>query len=122
MEQTRPDDVAPVVRAHRFELVDQKGRVRAVLGDIGTPDAFAPGLVLLDRRGRQRSWLALFAFGPMLCFEVDGNEVLNLGVSDDEAGDDDPDYDPVAFVMFADGDGERRIGLRVHYDGTVAVE
>lgn len=40
-----------VVRAERFEIVDPRGRVRAVIGDVGGPSNYAPGVTLFDRHG-----------------------------------------------------------------------
>jgi hypothetical protein len=54
MEQAT--EQAGVVRGTRFELVDEAGRVRAVLGDLGSPDPDyeVVGLALVDADGRQR--------------------------------------------------------------------
>lgn len=59
--------------ARRFELVDKDGRVRAVLGDVGAPDGYTPGLDLLDRLGNSRTTYALFRHGATLDFVVGGN-------------------------------------------------
>lgn len=119
MEQARPADDRAPVRSERFELVDGRGRVRAVLGDVGAADAYVPGLALLDGLGRRRSWYALFVAGPSLSFDADGNEVLNLGVSDDrDSSDDARDYDPAGYLVLSDGDGRPRLRLRVRRDGT----
>src|SRR5260221_7588522 len=47
-----PGPVADNVRARRFELVDARGEVRAVLGTQG--DNGAPGFLVSDRAGRPR--------------------------------------------------------------------
>lgn len=112
-----------VVRAARFELVDRRGRVRAVVGDVGAPSTFAPGIALLDKAGRQRCVLGLFATGPTMSFVSDGNERIVFGVNDGDepGGDDDPGYDPTAFVVFADATGSACVDLSVHADGVLEV-
>jgi hypothetical protein len=108
-----------VVRADRFELVDSHGRVRAVLGDIGDPDRYTPGLTLCDRHGQERSVFAAAPGGCTLSFVSDGNNRLVLGMegADYAGGDDDRSYDPTAVVYLMDGSGEPRVMLRVHSDG-----
>jgi hypothetical protein len=72
-----------VVRAQRFEMVDEKGRVRAVLGLLGSGEDDVYGLRVQDEHGRARVWVA--HDGP--CAEVgldhDGNTVAALTVAYD---------------------------------------
>lgn len=111
------------IRAHRFELIDGRGRVRAVLGDVGGPDSYVPGLALLDGLGHQRACLALFPHGPSLAFVVGGNDVLNIGVMDGEAASDDlSEHDPTAYIVLSDGLGSPRASIRVHHDGRTRFE
>ena len=108
-----------VVRATRFELVDTLGHVRAILGDLGSPDPETTvlGLALLDGDGRQRVWLALDATGPNLVFDLAGNAVLTVGVNDPA-----PDALHVgAYLHVADIDGTAVLGWRVEDDGSVTL-
>lgn len=75
---------ADVVRARRFELVDDAGQVRAVLGNLardGDAD-YWPGLVLRSTAGRDRVWLMVQHLGPELAFDAGGNSVAILEVHD----------------------------------------
>lgn len=122
MENPRQDDFAPrVVRAQRFELVDRRGRTRALLGDLGGPDdGFEPGLELWDRTGRCRVSICLRRGGPMLVVVSGGNEVVGVGVMDDrELTDEEPSYDPVTHMFVANGHGDPVMALQVHYDGRI---
>ena len=76
-----PHSPVELVRARRFELVDEVGRVRAVLGDL-SHDADEPGLVLRARDGSERVALFLADVGPKLALAMDGNQALELGVDD----------------------------------------
>lgn len=73
-----------VVRARRFEVLDDCGEVRAVLGDLAweTDADYWPGLVLRDPYGRDRVWLMVHDMGPELEFNMDGNTALILGIHD----------------------------------------
>lgn len=106
-----------VVRATRVELVDQDGAVRAVLGQLDSPDPGAPvfGLALLDEAGRQRVWLSLDGSGPALVFDLAGNNVITLGVND-------PTADALhvgGYLHVADLDGTPVLGWQVEEDGSV---
>jgi hypothetical protein len=108
-----------VVRATRVEVVDGDGRVRAVLGDLGSPDPTSSvlGFALLDDDGNQRVWLALDATGPNLVFDLGGNAVLTLGVNDPA-----PDALHVgAYLHVADIDGAAVLGWRIEDDGSVTM-
>jgi hypothetical protein len=85
MEEPTTSEIPGVLRARRFELVDDDGSVRAVLGTHPHPDPDAPpvyGLSLLDRDGRQRVWLELSDTGPALAFDRGGNQLIEVGVND----------------------------------------
>lgn len=122
MDEPRPTDIPALIQAQRFELVDDEGRVRAVLGDVGGPGGYAPGLVLRDAEGNDRSCCALFPDGPLLSFDVGGNDVLTVGVVE-ELGQTkaSPDFDPTALLSLCDGDGQLRWGVTVHHRGGVEI-
>lgn len=73
-----------VVRARRFELLDDLGEVRAVLGNLAweADTDYWPGLVLRDPGGRDRVCLMVHDMGPELEFNAEGSTVLLLGVHD----------------------------------------
>lgn len=101
-----------VVQAHRIELLDRYGRVRALIGEL--PDSVADGdpivgVCLLDTEGRRRTFLALDDQGPKLVFDAHGTSVLELGVNDDTP--DATKVGPYAFV--ADAAGRPIVGVRV---------
>ena len=74
------------VRTSRLEIVDEGGRLRAVLGCLPSPDRTMPvfGLAILDPddQSRPRTWLSIDRTGPKLVFDLAGNDVLTLGVHD----------------------------------------
>lgn len=108
-----------VVRAERIEVVDRRGRVRLVLGDIGNPERPGEvfGCALLGLDGRQRAWLAVDDSGASLGFDRTGNAVLELGV-DDGAGE---ALTTGAYLYLSDMDGRPVLGWRVEDDGDVSV-
>jgi hypothetical protein len=108
-----------VVRITRLELVDTQGRVRAILGDLGSPDPTMQvlGLALLDPDGRQRVWIALDGTGPNMVFDLGGNAVLAVGVNDAA-----PDALHVgAYLHVSDVGGTNVLGWRIEEDGSVAM-
>jgi hypothetical protein len=110
-------EVVDLVRAHRFEVVDAGGAVRAVLGSLDTPDPASPvfGLSLLDGDGRARVWLSIDALGPALVFDLAGNNLITLGVND-------PAADALrvgGYFHMADFDGKTVFGWQLGDDGTV---
>ena len=113
------DAVPPsdVVRTTRIELVDEAGRVRAVLGRLDTSEPGTPafGLALLDEAGCQRAWLTLERDGPVLAFDLAGNCVLTLGVDDPI----DEDFRVGAYLHMADRSGNTVLGWHVEEDGVV---
>ncbi len=72
-----PEDSAPaeVIQARRFELVDEKGHVRAVLGALGNG---SPHLVLHDANGRMRAAVALSKSGVprIMLFDAIGERIF----------------------------------------------
>lgn len=108
---------APTVRARRVEVVDDEGRLRAVLGEVARPAQQAPsfGLVLYDEHGRARLWAAVEDTGPVLVLDQDGNVGVEVGVHDPN---DDTDH-VGAYIVLNDADGTPAAGWRVEADGTV---
>ncbi len=104
------------VQARRFELVDDDGRVLAVLGLLdGRPGRAPAGLALFDEHGRARVWMALGDDGPALVFDQGGNDVVHLGVSDPG-----PDALHVgAHLHLSDRHGRPVLGWRVEADGSL---
>lgn len=119
MENPTAAEVPDVLRAHRIEVVDGDGRVRAVLGRLPNHDAAAPpvyGASLLDADGEHRAWLVLLPTGPSLSFDLGGNQVLELGVDDATA-----DAVRVGAYLYLNGpDGSRALGWHVDADGSVS--
>jgi hypothetical protein len=116
---TDPTSAETIYRGSRFEVVDDDGTVRAVLGRLDEPTADggpAFGVALFNAKGEVRVALSLRDTGPNLLFDTHGNNVIELGV-DDEV----PDALRVGpFLMLSDGDGAPVVGWQVHQDGTVA--
>ena len=81
MEDGRRDDVAEVVAARRFELVDPAGQVRAVVGDVSRR-AEVWGLNLMDQQGHERLLVALLDIGPLISLVEAGNVVAEFGLAD----------------------------------------
>lgn len=108
-----------VVRAERIEVVDGRGRVRLVLGDIGNPERPGEvfGCALLSLDGRQRAWLTVDDSGASLGFDRAGNTVVELGV-DDGTGE---ALTTGAYLHLSDRDGRPVLGWRVDDDGDVSV-
>lgn len=108
-----------VVRARRVEVVDEWGRPRLVLGDIGNPEGPGEvfGIAVVDPAGRHRAWLALDDTGAALVFDRTGNAVAELGV-DDNTGD---ALAAGAYFHLCDLDGRPVVGWRVEDDGDVTV-
>ena len=118
MSDNRDDRLRQIVRAERFELVGQEGRILAVLGALDTPDPTGHppvGLALFDAGGRQRVWLTLDDSGPALIFDLGGNNAITFGVND-------PAADALhvgAYLHVADVDGTPVLGWQVEEDGSV---
>lgn len=110
-----------VVQAHRFELLDRQGRVRAVIGELpsyiedGEPII---GISLLDTKGRRRTYLSLDDEGPSLAFDFDENNVLQIGVSD-PVGD---AQKPGAYGLATDARGVPVLAFHVSPDGKYEIK
>lgn len=95
-----------VVRAHRFEVVDARGRVRATLGM--HPDG-SPSLWLFDEEGESRVEIDLLGGCPNLTLRDESGEgraALSLGAGGS------PD------LALYDDKGEARATLAIHPDGS----
>ncbi|MGH2754215.1 MAG: hypothetical protein ACRDLB_07240 [Actinomycetota bacterium] len=117
-DRTNDSPAAPtnVVRARRFELVDDSGQVRAVLGDLATdPDAYWPGLTLRSASVRDRVWLMVHNLGVELAFDLGGNIVAVLGVLD--PGTETPV--PGVSLTVCNADGVPVFGWHVNAEGNV---
>lgn len=111
--------VVDVVRARRYELVDDDGRLRAVIGrlDRATEQAYPTyGLALVgDDGATYRAEFAMDPSGVSLSIELDGNELVALGVSDPGA-----DANRVgAHLRLSDLDGTGVLHWEVLEDGRV---
>ena len=112
-------DVADLVVARRFAVVDALGRVRAVIGDLkGAAEGYFPGVALLDEGGHERLSLVLTDIGPLVSFAEQGNVVLELGVA--ERGNPEVRL-PGPFVLLCEPGGEARWGVRVDDEGDVEI-
>lgn len=106
-----------VVRARRFELVDDSGQVRAVLGNLAhnSHAAYWPSLTLRNAHGRDRVWLAVHEFGPQLAFDLGGNTVAVLEVHDPQ-----PESSaPGVSLTLCDANGAPLFGWDVNGEGDV---
>ncbi|MDQ1438356.1 MAG: hypothetical protein QOK43_1985 [Acidimicrobiaceae bacterium] len=117
MSETPQHPTEPVIRAERFELVDQAGRLRGLWGLLPSPDpGDRPlGLVLFDEAGRQRLWLALHTYGPNLSVDLGGETVAMIGANDPGSGD-----HVGAYAFLADTHGAPVVGAYVEADGSVS--
>lgn len=86
----------PLVRARRFELVDDYGRVRAVVGDVDPSggESYAPGFALYSDEGKERVALFLGVCGPSFAMDMAGNDALLMGVRDPDS----PAWTPGPFL------------------------
>lgn len=115
-----PHKTTEVVRTLRLEIVDREERVRAVVGDLESPDDrhAVYGLSIIDTGGHERISVALPVEGPSLVFDLGGNIVAQVGVND-------PRDDAVhvgAYLVLARPDGTPALVCRVEEDGSVTVE
>lgn len=99
-QEGNPTEVGhEVVRAHRFELIDVDGRVRAVLGadswgagrGTGVIEDVRPGngygLTLLDRHGSGRVMLSTDGTSAALTLCIGGNLAVEVAVADPETSE-----------------------------------
>ena len=110
----------PPLRVRRLEVVDEQGRPRAVIGEVGSDGMGHPtyGIELVDRLGHSRVSLAVDSTGPVLMFDQGGNNAIYLGVHDEETAA----VTPGAYLSLCDSNGDLAIGCRVHLDGSVEIE
>ena len=81
MGAAETEQTSTTVRAERFEVVDQAGKVVATLDATGEE---GPGLTLLDAAGKTRIWLNVTKDGPGLTlYDSAGKERAELVVSKD---------------------------------------
>jgi hypothetical protein len=106
-----------VATARRFELIDEAGRVRAVLGDAGRGGPFAPGLWFLAEDGGVGVVLSVEAVGASLSFTHAGNTVVVIGVLDPGSAE---VALPGAYLVLCRADGEPVLSWRVSADGTLS--
>lgn len=71
------------IRATRIEVVDQAGRVRAVLGRLGESEHGVYGVAVCDENGRERAWLLHDGPAAEVGIDFDGNTVAALTVAAD---------------------------------------
>lgn len=116
-DATSPPSAPPdLVQSRRFELVDDLGQARLVLGNLAleADDDYWPGLVIRDVDGHDRVRLMLHDNGVDLEFGIGGNTVAILGVIDPEGGF----PDPGARLALCDLGGTPIVGWRVYADST----
>ncbi len=106
-----------VLRARRFELVDDDGEVRAVLGQQGT----AYGLTLYgedpvqgQRSLHRRADFAVGHAGPWMEMSLGGNTSLSMGVHDPIA----ENFYPGPYWVLCDQEGATALEARTDLDGT----
>lgn len=119
MDKARREGIPAVMAAGRVEVVDEEGRVRAVMGDLsGSAPGWYPGVALLDEYGIHRVWLLLSETGPTLSFGEEGNVVLELGVAD---RGDPQTQTPGPYVLLCERHGQAMWAVRVAAGGEVVV-
>lgn len=112
-----------VTQAERYLVVDEKGVPRAAFGMLA-PDA--PGLVLLDKNGKQRVALTIEKRGPgLFVFDNNGKQRAMLDVSENKPHltlFDEEQRQSVALgvkiVSVYDENGKARAGLFLDGEGT----
>lgn len=74
---------ADVVRTRRVEVIDEQGRVRAVVGRIGRAEGDVFGVTAIDTRGRQRVWVVAEDSWAEVGLDHGGDTAAALGVNDE---------------------------------------
>lgn len=118
MSPDSPND-DQVLRARRLEIIDAHGQVRAIVGDLATPQAEGDdfGLALLDHQGARRASVSLTPHGPVIALDHAGNTVAEIGVTDG-GGD---AIGTGAYVVLSAQTGALAIGWWVEEDGSVTI-
>lgn len=84
------------IRTPGIEIVDNNGRVRAVLG-AAAGDTF--GLTLYDEHGSARASFVMVQYGSLLSLSIGGNTALELGAFSDEGEDGEPEPGPYLVML-----------------------
>ena len=106
-----------VVRARRFEVVDDAQRVRAVFGRLGRPGAGGEtvGFEVFDPTGSARAWLVDEpGEGLHLAFALGGNQVLVLAANEGNG-----EVEPGVSLTLCAVDGAPVLAWQVGEDGDV---
>lgn len=74
-----------VVRTRRVEVVDEQGRVRAVVGRVGRAEGDVFGVTVIDSHGRQRVWVVAEDSWAEVGLDHEGDTAAALGVNDEGA-------------------------------------
>lgn len=75
-------EVSDVIRTRRLEVVDERGRVRVVLGFIGRGEGPIFGVAIQDESGRGRVWMLHDGAAAEVGLDHGGNVVAALSVAD----------------------------------------
>lgn len=105
------EQITDVVRAHRVEIVDERGRLRATL-DSGT-DSEVVGLRIFDRHGSERITLAVSSWGAFLDLATGGNTSVHIECRDDI----EESAEPGASLVLCDRQGSPVLEWSVTLDG-----
>jgi len=104
MGATGDGQTSTTIRAERFEVVDQDGKVVAAL-DATSEDG--PRLMLFDGAGKTRVWLNVTKDGPGLTlYDGAGKDRISLDVTKNDSG-----------LTLYDAKGKGRVWLNVRKDG-----
>lgn len=110
------DEGARVVQAHRFEVLDERDQVRAVIGIRTHENTELVGLEIFDQHGSARVWiLDDSGEGAQLAFATAGNQVLIIS-GYDEGGE----VDAGPSITLCDSDGIAVLGWAVSPSGEVS--
>lgn len=116
-DDTSFGDFPELVMGKQFQLLDHKGRVRAVLGDAsGGAEEWFPGLSLFDEEGRLRATVVASPQGTALSFFARGNVVAEVGVGESPVA-----VSPGPYLVLCDADGGTAWQVRVNRDGEVNI-
>lgn len=120
MAEARANDpISDVVRTRRFELLDDRDRLRAVIetGD-GDEGSIETGLRILDARGSERLLVAHMAWGAVISLAHEGDTVLEIECMDDLASN----AYPGSKILLCDGGSTPVMRWFVGLDGQVIEE